>query len=49
MNINFAMWRKALAELIKMEDKSEWNSLDVISKWLIATRSAVCHPFTNLP
>ena len=24
-----------------MEDKSEWNSLDVISKWLIATRSAV--------
>jgi len=41
MNINFAMWRKALAELIKMDDKTEWNSLDVISKWLIATRSAV--------
>ena len=41
MNINFAMWRKALAELIKMDDKKEWNSLDVVSKWLIATRSAV--------
>ena len=41
MKINFAMWRKALAELIKMDDKSEWNSLDVVSKWLIATRSAV--------
>jgi 1,4-dihydroxy-2-naphthoate octaprenyltransferase len=24
-----------------MEDKSEWDGLDVISKWLIATRSAV--------
>jgi 1,4-dihydroxy-2-naphthoate octaprenyltransferase len=41
MNINFAMWRKALWELIKMDDKKEWDSLDVISKWLIATRSAV--------
>ena len=41
MNINFAMWRKALWELIKMDDKKEWEGLDVISKWLIATRSAV--------
>ena len=41
MNINFAMWRKALWELIKMDDKKEWEALDVISKWLIATRSAV--------
>ncbi len=41
MNINFAMWRKASWELIKMEDKQEWDALDVISKWLIATRSAV--------
>ena len=41
MNINFAMWRKALWELIKMDDKKEWDALDVISKWLIATRSAV--------
>jgi len=41
MNINFAMWRKAAWELIKMDDKKEWDALDVVSKWLIATRSAV--------
>jgi 1,4-dihydroxy-2-naphthoate octaprenyltransferase len=41
MKINFAMWRKAAWELIKMDDKQEWDSLDVVSKWLIATRSAV--------
>jgi 1,4-dihydroxy-2-naphthoate octaprenyltransferase len=41
MHINFAMWRKASWQLIQMENKREWESLDVISKWLIATRSAV--------
>ena len=41
MKINFGMWRKASWELIKMNDKNEWNALDVVSKWLIATRSAV--------
>jgi len=41
MKINFAMWRKASWELIKMDDKREWDGLDVVSKWLIATRSAV--------
>jgi 1,4-dihydroxy-2-naphthoate octaprenyltransferase len=41
MNINFGMWRKAIWQLVKMEDKKEWDALDVISKWLIATRSAV--------
>jgi len=41
MNINFGMWRKASWELIKMDDKEEWDGLDVVSKWLIATRSAV--------
>lgn len=41
MKINFAMWRKASWQLIKMEEKKEWDELDVISKWLIATRSAV--------
>ena len=41
MNINFAMWRKASWQLIKMDDKREWEALDVVSKWLIATRSAV--------
>jgi 1,4-dihydroxy-2-naphthoate polyprenyltransferase len=41
MGINVAMWRKATAQLIKIDKKSEWDALDVVSKWLIATRSAV--------
>jgi len=41
MNSTFAMWRKSLSQLIKMEDKKEWDALDVLSKWFIATRSAV--------
>jgi len=41
MNINFGMWKKALSTLIKLDEKPEWDKLDVISKWLIATRSAV--------
>ena len=41
MHINFAMWRKASWQLIKMDDKKEWDALDVVSKWLIVTRSAV--------
>jgi 1,4-dihydroxy-2-naphthoate octaprenyltransferase len=36
-----AMWRKTLSQLIKMDDKKEWDALDVLSKWFIATRSAV--------
>jgi 1,4-dihydroxy-2-naphthoate octaprenyltransferase len=38
--MNFAMWRKALT-VIPNVSKEEWDSLDVISKWLIATRAAV--------
>lgn len=41
MHVNFDMWRKASWQLIKMDDKKEWDALDVVSKWLIATRSAV--------
>ena len=41
MTINFKMWKKALWELVKMDEKQEWDRLDVLSKWLIATRSAV--------
>lgn len=41
MNINFGMWKTALWTLVKMSNKGEWDRLDVISKWLIATRSAV--------
>ena len=41
MKINFSMWKKASWTLVKIDDKEEWDQLDVISKWLIATRSAV--------
>jgi len=41
MKLNFAMWRTALWTLVKVPDKKEWDRLDVVSKWLIATRSAV--------
>lgn len=41
MHINFGMWRTASWTLVKMDKKEEWDALDVISKWLIATRSAV--------
>jgi 1,4-dihydroxy-2-naphthoate octaprenyltransferase len=41
MGVNFGMWRKASWQLVKMDDKREWDALDVVSKWLIATRSAV--------
>jgi 1,4-dihydroxy-2-naphthoate octaprenyltransferase len=38
--MNFAMWRKAL-NVIPEVSKSEWDQLDVVSKWLISTRAAV--------
>ncbi|MEW5938988.1 MAG: prenyltransferase [Chloroflexota bacterium] len=38
--MNFAMWKKAL-NVIPDVSKEEWDALDVISKWLIATRAAV--------
>ena len=41
MKINFGMWKQALSGLVKMSDKAEWDRLDVVSKWLIATRSGV--------
>ncbi len=41
MNINFKMWRTAAWQLVKMDDKKKWDALDVVSKWLIATRSGV--------
>jgi 1,4-dihydroxy-2-naphthoate octaprenyltransferase len=36
-----AMWRKSLSQLIRMDNKQEWDALDMLSKWFIATRSAV--------
>ena len=38
--MNFAMWRKTLNAIPEVS-KSEWDELDVISKWLISTRAAV--------
>ncbi len=38
--MNFAMWRKAL-NVIPSVTKQEWDALDLVSKWLIATRAAV--------
>ena len=38
--MNFAMWRKAL-QIIPKISKEEWDELDIISRWLIATRAAV--------
>ena len=38
--MNIAMWHKAL-NVIPEVSKSEWDELDVISKWLISTRAAV--------
>jgi 1,4-dihydroxy-2-naphthoate octaprenyltransferase len=38
--MNFSMWKKALT-VIPNVSKKEWDALDVISRWLIATRAAV--------
>ena len=38
--MNVAMWRKAL-RVIPSVSKAEWDSLDLISKWLISSRAAV--------
>jgi 1,4-dihydroxy-2-naphthoate octaprenyltransferase len=38
--MNVSMWAKAV-KVIPRVSKEEWTALDVISRWLIATRSAV--------
>ena len=38
--MNFTMWGKALQGIPRL-DKNEWNGLDIISRWLVATRAAV--------
>jgi 1,4-dihydroxy-2-naphthoate octaprenyltransferase len=37
---NVAMWGKALTEMPRIS-KEDWDGLDLVSRWLIATRSAV--------
>src|SRR5208337_5629637 len=41
MALNLAMWKRASTTLVRMDSKTEWDALDVVSKWLIATRSGV--------
>lgn len=38
--MNYAMWGKALKTVVRV-DKTEWDGLDVISRWLIASRASV--------
>ncbi len=38
--MNIGMWGKALQGIPRV-DKEEWKGLDVVSRWLIATRAAV--------
>ncbi len=38
--MNVQMWGKALQGIPRL-DKDEWNHLDIVSRWLIATRAAV--------
>ena len=37
---NVAMWGKALTVMPRLT-KADWDQLDIVSRWLIATRSAV--------
>lgn len=41
MNMNLGMWLTALQRPIKLSEKKEWDILDPITKWLIATRGTV--------
>lgn len=38
--MNIGMWKKAL-QVIPSVTKEEWDNLDLVSRWLIATRAAV--------
>ena len=38
--MNVSMWKKAL-QVIPSVSKEEWDQLDIVSKWLIASRAAV--------
>jgi 1,4-dihydroxy-2-naphthoate octaprenyltransferase len=38
--MNFTMWKKAL-QVIPSVSKQEWDELDLVSRWLIASRAAV--------
>ena len=41
MNIDLNMWLTALQRPVKLSEKKDWDILDPITKWLIATRGTV--------
>src|SRR6266487_4498366 len=41
MSIDFGMWLTALQRPIKLYEKKEWDKLDIVTQWLIATRGTV--------
>jgi 1,4-dihydroxy-2-naphthoate polyprenyltransferase len=41
MSINSRIWLTALQKPVKMSEKKDWDDLDIIAKWLIATRATV--------
>ena len=41
MEKTFSNWKRTFTQLVKMDDKGEWDELDALSKWFVATRSAV--------
>ncbi len=41
MSMNIGMWLTALQRPVKMSEKKDWDALDLVSKWLIATRGTV--------
>lgn len=41
MGINFGLWLTALQRPIKLKEKGEWDRLDLVTRWLIATRGTV--------
>ena len=48
MHINFAMWRKASWQLIKMNDKKEWDSLRGMLSRLSRSRQAASPRHINI-
>jgi 1,4-dihydroxy-2-naphthoate octaprenyltransferase len=41
MSINSRIWLTALQKPVKMSEKKDWDDLDILAKWLIATRATV--------
>ncbi len=41
MRIDLGMWWRALQRPIKLYEKQEWDALDFVTQWLVATRGTV--------